>query len=270
MPRLVLIINITYYAPLSSAPFLKYAHNTGVESVSWLLDGQLLAVGSQTRNIQLYDLRVSGTNAPPISVFAHTDAVAGIIADEFCPTKNVFASFGHNVGEPVKIWDARMMDSTIGEIRTGSCNSNSNIGVSAVAWSSTQGLLTIGIGDTIKTYDTKTPGSRSLPVEVSYIGDDYDSLQDFALQPLSASSQDSSNLFTKSNLPQRILVVSSKGDIDMLPKSHVAPLSISNRDGRVSHALGETVWIRNPSEGKKKLRHFVTSFRFAHNTFLSF
>lgn len=155
-----------------------------------------------------------------------------------------------------------MMDSTICEIRTGS--SNSNMGVSSVAWSSTHGeaILTIGIGDTIKTYDTKTPGSRSLPVEVSYIQEGYDSLQDFALQPFSVSSLDRSDSFTRSTLRGRILVVSSKGDIDMLPESHVAPLSISNRDGRISHTLGENVWIRNPSDGKK-LHQFFTPFRFA-------
>lgn len=209
-----------------------------------MLDGQLLAVGSQKRNIQLYDLRVSGTNAPPISVFAHSEAVAGIVPDENCPTKSIFASFGRNAGEPVKIWDARMMDSTIGEIRAGPCSSNANLGVSALVWSPSerQGFLTIAIGDTIKTYDTKTPGSRSLPVEVSYVdGVDYDSLQDLALQPSSV---------TKSLLPNRMLVVTSKGDTDVLPESHVAPLSISSRDGRIGHALGGNVWVGSATQGE--------------------
>lgn len=223
-----------------------------MESVSWLLDGQLLAVGSQKRNIQLYDLRVSGTNAPPISVFAHSEAVAGIVPDESCPTKSIFASFGRNAGEPVKIWDARMMDSTVGEIRAGPCSSDPNLGVSAMAWSSVerQGFLTIVVGDTIKTYDTKAPGSRSLPVEVSYFGGrDNESLQDLALQPSFQLSAGESSV-PKSILPDRMLIATSRGDTAVLPGSHVAPLSISNRDGRIAHALGGTAWVGSATEGE--------------------
>eukprot|EP00804_Cyclotella_cryptica_P030241 CCRYP_017117-RA/>CCRYP_017117-RA protein AED:0.04 eAED:0.04 QI:260/1/1/1/0.83/0.85/7/841/1309 len=246
-------------------PAYKYAHNTGVESVSWLLDGQLLAVGSQKRNLQLYDLRVSGTNAPPVSVFAHSEAVSGIVPDVSCPTKSVFASFGCNAGEPVKIWDARMMDSTIGEIRAGP---NSGMGVSAIAWSPERaGFLSIAIGGTIRTYDTKAPGSRSLPVEVSYIGGDEDSfLQDIAFQPqVFCGAKPSSVLFPKGGVdtsaleqgavnpfefyPNRILVVSSKGDTDLVPESCVAPLAVSKRDGRIAHSLGSYVWIGDTTEG---------------------
>lgn len=209
------------------------------------MDGQLLAVGSQKRNIQLYDLRVSGTNAPPISVFAHSEAVAGIVPDESCPTKSTFASFGNNVGEPVKIWDARMMDSTIGEIRAGSSS------VSAIAWSpfERQGYLTIAIGNTLKSYDTKTPGSRSLPVEVTYVNDvDDDYVQDVAYQ-VSSSLAPKNNTFPESMLTKRILAVTSTGDTDIVPQSHIAPLSISKRDGRIAHALGGSVWIGRTTKG---------------------
>ena len=224
---------------VSAAPIFKFAHNTGVESVSWLSDGELLAVGSQKRSIQLYDLRMSGTNAPPISVFAHSEAVAGIVPDMSCPTKNTFASYGRNAGEPVKIWDARMMDSTIGEIRAGPCSSDANLGVSAVAWSSLerQGFIIISVGDTIKTYDTKAHGSRSLPVEVSYVSGDYNFLQDLAP-------------FQIGHSPDRMLAVTSNGDTAVLPASHIAPLSISNRDGRIAHALGGNVWVGSAAEGE--------------------
>ncbi|KAL7519277.1 hypothetical protein ACHAWX_004064 [Stephanocyclus meneghinianus] len=246
-------------------PAYKYAHNTGVESVSWLVDGQLLAVGSQKRNLQLYDLRVSGTNAPPVSVFAHSEAVSGIVPDVNCPTKSVFASFGCNAGEPVKIWDARMMDSTIGEIRAGT---HAGPGVSAIAWSPERaGFLSIAIGGTIKTYDTKAPGSRSLPVEVSYISCDEDGfLQDIAFQPqVFCRAKPSSVLLPKDGTdtyalehgtvnpfefyPNRILVVSSKGDTDLVPESYVAPLAVSKRDGRIAHSLGSYVWIGDTTEG---------------------
>ena len=241
-----------------SAPVLKYAHNMGVESLSWLLDGQLLAVGSQNRNIQLYDLRMSGTNAPPISVFAHSGAVSGIVANEGCPTKSVFASFGRNTGEPVKLWDSRMMDSPIGEIRAGPCTSNTNLGVSMIAWSPTdrRGFLTIAIGNTIKTYDTKTPGSRSLPVEVSYVdGDDINSLQDVKFQPTPFN-------LPLQTLPKRILVVSSKGDTHVIPESYGAPVSVSKRDGRIAHAFGGKVWVGNATKGELIIMHCSISFWF--------
>ena len=41
-------------------PLMKMAHNTGVASLAWMSDGQLLAVGCTQRNIQIYDLRIQG------------------------------------------------------------------------------------------------------------------------------------------------------------------------------------------------------------------
>lgn len=245
----------------------RYANNTGVESLSWLSDGQLLAVGCQKRNVQIYDLRVSGTNAPPISVFAHSEAVSGIVSDGNCPTKSVFATFGKNAGEPVKIWDARMMDSSLGEIRVvSSFGGGSDVGVSAIAWSVARpGVLSVAVGNSIRTYDTKTPGSRSLPVGVSYLdGSDEDEsfVQDIAFQPQifcggKRSSvilpADDTTLDYNSNpfefYPHRSLVVSSKGQIEVMPESHAAPLAVSKRDGRVAHGLGGNVWVGPTTDG---------------------
>jgi WD40 repeat protein len=243
--------------PIKS-PVYRFANNNGVESLSWLMDGQLLAVGCQKRALQLYDLRMSGTNAPPISVFAHTDAVSGIMPDDCCPTKTVFATFGRNVGEPVKIWDARMMDSTLGEIRVPSPVSNfrgeGNTfpqyggGVTAMAWSDeSPGELAIAIGDSIRTYQTRLPGSRALPVNVSYVdsGDTLNSIQCLAFQPRPKNT-------TKKQVgfyPHRLLTVSSRGEVSVVPNSHVAPLAISKRDGRIAHGLGDTVWIGATTEG---------------------
>ena len=49
----------------------------------------------------------------------YAEAVAGIVPDVHCDdgANMVFASFGRNTGEPVKIWDARRMDSTLGRGR---------------------------------------------------------------------------------------------------------------------------------------------------------
>jgi len=229
--------------PIKS-PVHRYAHNCGVESLSWLMDGQLLAVGCQRRNVQLYDLRVSGTNASPISVFAHTDAVSGIVPDECCPTKTVFATFGRNVGEPVKIWDSRMMESTLGEIRVPTQH---GVGISSVAWSNERaGELAIASGDSIRTFYTRAPGSRALPVNVSYVGsgDEELNLQCLAFQPQSDASKERFGFY-----PHRILTVSSRGEVSIIPESQVAPIAISRRDGRIAHALGDIVWVGATTEG---------------------
>jgi len=211
------------------------------------MEGQILAVGCQRRHVQLYDLRVSGTNASPISVFAHTDAVSGIVPDDCCPTKTVFATFGRNVGEPVKIWDARMMESTLGEIRVPT----HGVGISAVAWSNERpGELAIAVGDSIRTFYTRAPGSRALPVNVSYVGsgDEELNLRCLAFQPQSdrptTASKDQVGFY-----PHRILTVTSRGEVSIIPESQVAPIAISKRDGRIAHALGDMVWVGATTEG---------------------
>ena len=232
--------------PIKS-PVYRFAHNSGVESLSWLMQGQLLAVGCQKRNVQLYDLRMSGTNAAPISVFAHTDAVSGIVPDDCCPTKTVFATFGRNAGEPVKIWDARMMDSTLGEIRVPTQHGG---GISAVAWSNERpGELAIAVGDSIRTFYTRAPGSRALPVNVSYVGngDEALTLQCLAFQPPSERSTTTNEQL--GYYPHRILTVSSQGEVSIIPESQVAPIAVSKRDGRIAHGLGNTVWVGAATEG---------------------
>lgn len=79
-------------AKRNAAPISKLSHNTPVASLAWVLDGQTLAVGTQSRNIQLYDMRVTGTNAPPLSAFAHNFGVHGIEVD---PNKPVSISQGY-------------------------------------------------------------------------------------------------------------------------------------------------------------------------------
>jgi len=266
------------------APLYRYARSSGVESLAWLSDGKILAVGCQKKNVQLYDLRIPGTNAPPISVFAHTEMVSGIVPDPNCPTKTVFATFGRNAGEPVKIWDARSMNTTMSEIivppqcgaGSGSTASGGG-GVSAVAWSiARSGVLSIAVGDSIRNYDTRSPGSRALPVGVSYLDDaDVDAsgnaggggddlfVQCLAFQPqffagggqMDSTSSDS-NTTTKVKktdpfefYPHRTLAVSSQGQIQAIPECHAAPLAVSKRDGRIATGLGGTVWIGPTTDG---------------------
>ena len=71
----------------NTTPLSKLSHNSPVTALAWLVDGQKLAVGAMARGlsgqstIQLYDMRVSGTNAPPISAPAHDSGVHGIEID---------------------------------------------------------------------------------------------------------------------------------------------------------------------------------------------
>lgn len=77
----------------NATPISKLSHNTPVASLAWVMDGQTLAVGTHSRNVQLYDMRVSGSNAPPLSAFAHNFGVHGI---EVHP-HNPVSTFGNSV-----------------------------------------------------------------------------------------------------------------------------------------------------------------------------
>ena len=97
-------------------PAYQCAHNLGIESLAWLNDGQLLAVGGQRQVIQLYDLRdASWNNESPISFYAHTEMVNGILP-ESNNNNNIFATFGRNASEQVKVWDVRLNKSLVSEI----------------------------------------------------------------------------------------------------------------------------------------------------------
>lgn len=170
-------------------PAHRLAHNSGVTSLSWISNGHLLAIGCEHhKNLQVYDLRVCGTNLPPISTHAHMGSVLGVESDPNRPT--VFATFGSGTDEPVKLWDARNMESPLAEIKAGGgCSvgfeSASKVGiangggggssdgisletsvphlvdVSAVAWDPTSsGTLCIATGSVMRYYDTRTNPSR--------------------------------------------------------------------------------------------------------------
>lgn len=273
-----------------AAPAFRFAHNCGVESLAWLCDGQILGVGCQRQSVQLYDLRVSGTNSPPITIFAHTEMVSGIIPDCSGTNSSIFATFGRNVGEPVKIWDARKIHSHVGEIIPYGGGRRNGEFVSAVAWSmSRPGVLSIAIGNSIRNYDTRSPGSRALPVGVSYVdgardnsgnnGDD-DSMfiqclayqpQCFQRGPQSANSDSTAITNPFDFYPHRALAVTSMGQIQVIPEAQVAPVAVSKRDGRVAHSLGGTVWIGSTSEGMLEFdEHFMLRIHSSQITGLLF
>ncbi len=262
------LIHLTFWSPLHqyAAPAFRFAHSCGVESLAWLCDGQILGVGCQRQSVQLYDLRVSGSNSPPISVFAHTEVVSGIVSDCSGTNSSIFATFGRNVGEPVKIWDARKIHSPLDEIVPTGGSRRSGARVSAVAWSvSRPGVLSIAVGNSIRNYDTRSHGSRAFPVGVSYMDNSCESgngdddtlfIQCLAYQPQSfrsgAEAAKSASTVTTNSFefyPHRALAATSMGQVRVIPESQVAPVAISNRDGRVANSLGGTVWIGPTTEG---------------------
>jgi len=228
-------------------PVFRLARGSGVASLGWLSDGQTLAVGSQLRNLQLYDLRMSGMNTPPVSVYAHSRSVHGIEVDPHRP--HIFATFGRfAVGEPVKLWDIRRMDSCMSEIKTNSFlnhqmgpatdptsdaagaggtlspigwggstqsrislpNSPGTAVVTDLAWSNQDpGTLSVAAGDTIRNFDTTAAGSRPLLTRINYCPGPVSSL---AFHPPSRQSSSPPTMRTSSIVSRSQTTTQSRTD----------------------------------------------------------
>ena len=236
-------------------PMSKHSHNTGVASMAWLSEGQTLAVGCQSRNMQLYDLRVSGNSAPPTSISAHSESVNGIEVDPLRPL--MLATFSRSPGEPVKIWDLRRMDASVGEIKA-SPPSELAIDpvpfVSALQWSCTQvGTLSVVLSNIVQHYDTTTFGSR--PV---LTGSNMSStpILDIAVNPLSfkhmVNQDESLDELAIDLYSDRMLTVVNDRSVCDIAKHCKAPLAISHRDGRLIHAFGRCTWNGTTAGGSQE------------------
>lgn len=94
------------------SPVTKLAHQIGVVSLGWILQGSTLVVGAQLRNAHLFDIRVPGSQGSPFAtIYAHNFAVSGIEPDPHRPHQ--FATFCSVANEPVKIWVGRELDNKI-------------------------------------------------------------------------------------------------------------------------------------------------------------
>jgi hypothetical protein len=247
-----------------TTPLYKLSHQTGVAALGWLLEGgQTLAVGGQLRNLHLYDLRVSGAQSvtPPVTVYAHNNGVHGIEVDPNRPWQ--FATFCHTVDEPVKLWDARRMDSAVSEIKVATAvqtsqTSNPSIFSSSAGASfatSVQNLrwagdtISISVGDTVYDYETFSSGSRPVHTRTVYTKEP---LLDFVLYPYSdepdmaipAEKRVISELY-----PNRMVGIFPDRTVHDLPKHTLAPVAISRRDGRLVHTHGRTMWIGSTGKG---------------------
>ncbi|GKY98820.1 hypothetical protein MPSEU_000838100 [Mayamaea pseudoterrestris] len=247
----------------STVPLFKLSYQMGVASLEWVLeDGHTLAVGGQLRNLQLYDVRIGTSQqqfqqTPIMSVYAHNFGVHGIERDPFRPWQ--FATFCRAANEPVKLWDARMMDTVVSEIKvTGQGNSMTDMNISqntasitAVQWSATEaGKIAVGVGDVVHEYDTLSSASRSVHVNTTYLED---SVLDFCLYPFSApvpcNEPITSGHLMAELFPNRLVAVTTDRKVVSAARTTVAPVAISPRDGRIVHSFGRALWIGSPSDG---------------------
>jgi len=235
------------------SPSSRFARNVGVASVNWLDNGALLAVGTAVRNMHLYDLRIRGSNSPPVSAAAHSAEVSGIISDPTRPS--IFATFSQfSMNDPVKLWDIRKMDRCLVEIKTGE-------GVSDVEFSTySPGLLCVSVGDNIRFYDITgaSAGQQNLmtrPVLIRSINTNTDDgVQCMAFPtnlPGTPSGRNENELY-----PRRVLVTSRSGVVSNIPTDMFAPLAISSRDGRIAHGSGgPTLWMSAAISGSSVLEY---------------
>lgn len=241
----------------TAQPMTKLSHNAAVASMAWLLDGQTLVVGGQSRNIQLYDMRVSGTNAPPISAHAHSMGVHGIQVDPHRP--HILATFSRTEGEPVKLWDCRRMDTVVSEIKVAPSTHSKTFPetskppiVSSIKWSTLEsGTLSVAIGESVQDYDTSS-GSRPVLVRVNYAKEGQ-SIVDLALyegqKQHRESIQSRSSRLIEVLYPRRMLAVLGDRTVCDMAKHTDSPVAISRRDGRLVHGLGRTLWVGSTNEG---------------------
>ena len=223
------------------APAHRFSHNTSVASLSWL-EANVLAVGT-FQKIQLYDIRMAGTNTPPVSKVAHNDIVAGIEVDPYRTDLQVFATFSDGASDPVKVWDARNMDMPFLEIKTSNFGGRTNTAhvVSSIEWFG-MASLAITCADTIRIFDTQS----NRPVLTSL----YHSQSDVQCVAFPFTQKIDDNKFgTHDNglyqmiHPRRLVLVNSDGIIETLREVHGAPLSTSCNTKFLSTAYGNKMWV---------------------------
>ena len=186
-------------------PSGKYVHHSGVSSIAWLPHltsisgpGKTLLVGCQSRQIQLYDLRVTGSSShsQPISFIAHSDAVSGIQVDpnrpylfaSFCSTDHSPINYSNTSSsssstnvknailpnetfspiDPIKLWDIRKLEKEkpVGEIKLLQDKSGT---VHDIAWNTqSTGTLVVAMGNTIRYFDTLTSITRPILTQMSH------------------------------------------------------------------------------------------------------
>jgi len=164
----------------------------GVSSLNWV-DEQTLAIGCQ-KFLRLFDVRVSGTSNPPLTVLAHDGKVLGTL-----PKDDLIATFCDKSGEGVKLWDIRKFSDPVMTINPTEANDI----FTAVTWSKTRKEnITCASGNIVRSYDVSTY-SRPTQVHTTY---NSTPINYISFQP--PNSNDSS-LF-----PERLIVTGVSADVN--------------------------------------------------------
>lgn len=218
-----------------STPINRLSHQVGIASLGWVSEGsQVLALGTQHRNLQIHDIRMQGT--APLSVYAHNFGVHGVRSDPIRPWQ--FATFSRAAGETIKLWDIRKIDSAAPtELKLQSPTSTSPI-VDVIKWSPT-GDLSVVAGDGYM-YLFETKGARPLCTNVLHTNGLVDDFAYFPGVPSEVGLQPTSKPFRELS-SKRLLVVRRDQHIDDIPLCRAAPIAISHNTGHVVHACGKAI-----------------------------
>lgn len=236
-----------------TSPLYKLSHAAGVASLGWILEnGQTLVVGGQHRYLQLYDLRNASTTAPPVAtVLSHT---LGVHAIEVDPTRpSFFATYSRTaVGEPIKLWDARHLESPWSEIKIGGFTALTAV-ANSVQWSTLHpGILSVAVGDILQEYDTVSSTSRPILVNsvkmpkpiLDFAHYPFDKLKDSVTR---CGTRDAEQEVFAELFPKRIVAVDCDLSINAIAAHRIAPLAVSHRTGQVINSLNRTMLTSCPN-----------------------
>lgn len=195
------------------------------------------------------------------------------------------ATYCRAIGEPVKLWDVRRMDSVVNEIKISpstiartsqslsSAQYTNQIKVETVRWSTAEpGVLCVAIGESVQEFDTSS-SSRPVLIRINHHSKPGSTIQDIALysskpkpKPLATEEASHSEVTPSTRLlkalysRRMVVMLDDRTLVDMAKHNGVAPLAISRRDGRLIHALGPTVWVGPTTKGPAAMeRNSVSS-----------
>lgn len=117
------LINCTYIALSATMILIAYDSSADepISTLSWLpQDTHMLALGNLQGWVKVYDTRAPDRESPALSIAAHIANRAKRIRGIRCDPRNsnAMATFSDYAGEPVKVWDLRMVASANTKLAT--------------------------------------------------------------------------------------------------------------------------------------------------------
>lgn len=218
-----------------------------VASLNWV-DEQTLSIGCFNKYLRLFDVRVSGTSHPPLSVLAHNGRVLGSLPSNSNPSH--LASYSDKLGESVKIWDVRKFTDAIMTI-TPVTSSSPSSGIGAIAWSTFEpDVISVATLNEIRSYSV-AGSSRAVHTGTSF-APSTSTITSISFQP--TSSVDAA-LF-----PDRMIVTTSDGCCNEVCNSaNTNAVSLSAADNSIGNSHGREVYVVNDGEYADSLGEDVTN-----------